>query len=94
MMESSDGSERINMGRISNPPQPSAVNLGQTNSPWYQAIVNSLSGRKTYIVAGAMIVYAVLGVYLKDMQPTDAGTVILQALGIAGLRAGISSLSS
>lgn len=53
-----------------------------------------LSGRKTYIIAGAMIVYSALGIYLKYMNATDAITLILQALGIAGLRLGIAKQGS
>lgn len=82
------------MGRISSQPTVVPISRATTNSPWYQAIVNSLSGRKTYIVAGAMIVYALLGIYLKYMQSTDAITLVLQALGLMGLRLGIAAQGS
>lgn len=54
----------------------------------------TLQGKRTYITAVAMIIYAVLGVYLKYMQSTDAVTLILQALGISALRAGIAKQGS
>lgn len=50
-------------------------------------IQNMLSGKKTYIVAVAMIVYALLGQYIGKELDVN---LILEALAIAGLRAGIS----
>lgn len=79
------------MGKTSN--QQSVVPLAQPPviTPPNQSFFSFFDGKKTYITVGAMIVYAVLGIYLKYMQPTDAITLILQALGIGGLRAGIAA---
>lgn len=94
-------SSTVNMGQTSNQQSASAKNQGILISSQPQAKLNIfqqvsvlLSGRKTYITAVAMIIYAVLGVYLKYMQSTDAITLILQALGISALRAGIAKQGS
>lgn len=59
-----------------------------------QSFLAYLSGKKTYTVAGMMIVYAVLGWSLHQFDQTTALYFIFNALGISGLRSGIASLSS
>jgi len=49
-----------------------------------------LEGRKTYLIALAMIVYALIGYALGDMPQVESGKFIMEALAIAGLRAGIA----
>jgi hypothetical protein len=52
----------------------------------FMSFLSSINGNKTNIIAIAAIVYAVSGVIagMHDMQ--EAGTIILGALGIIGLR--------
>jgi len=45
-----------------------------------------LAGKKTYIVAGLLIIYAVAGAYLGKIDIATAGAEILAALGLMGLR--------
>ena len=47
-----------------------------------------LAGRKTYLIAAAIIAYQVIGHYVYA-TPHDV-TVILDALGLGALRAGIA----
>lgn len=47
-------------------------------------------GKKTYIVAMVMIAYAVMVMGLGGQSHTEAVELILNALAIAGLRAGVS----
>ena len=54
-------------------------------------MLNFLQGKKTYIVVGATLVYAVLGVVLHFMDMHTAIGVVLGALGLAGLRNGVSN---
>lgn len=54
-----------------------------------ESFIDSLSGYKTYICAGLMVLYAVSGYLLKDQTQNQAMTLILQALAISGLRSGI-----
>lgn len=54
-----------------------------------------LSGKKTYIVALAMLLYSGLGWYLSSigqggMDQDQAVQQMLMALGLAGLRKGVS----
>ncbi len=49
-----------------------------------------MSGYKTYIVAVAMLVYAVIGLALRYDEPTDSIRLILEALAIIGLRIGVA----
>lgn len=51
-------------------------------------LLAQLSGKKTYLVAGLMLLYQVLGHYLYQ-TPYDP-TAILSALGLATLRAGVA----
>lgn len=82
------------MGQTSNQQLTSATFPVAPVSPPNQPNFNFLNGYKTYMVAGAMIVYAILGIYLKYMQSTDAITLVLQALGLMGLRLGIAKQGS
>lgn len=52
--------------------------------------VELLQGKKTYIVAGLMVAYAVLGMSLGYQEPTDAFQLILEAMGLVGLRLGVA----
>lgn len=53
--------------------------------------MNFLTGKKTYIIAIGMILYAALG-YAFHYVPGDmAWSIVLQALAIAGLRKGIAT---
>ncbi len=45
-----------------------------------------LNGRKTYFVAGAMIVYAILGYSLGEINEQQASLIVFNALGFVGLR--------
>ena len=49
-----------------------------------------LKGKKTYLVATAAIVYAVSAVIYGAIDPVTAIQIIMNALGIAGLRDAIS----
>lgn len=57
------------------------------------SFTNFLSGYKTYIVAVAMVLYAVGGFYGHSMSSSDAITTILQALGLGALRNGIAAVT-
>ena len=50
-----------------------------------------LSGKKTYIVAGAMITYNILGMFLGYMTPETGISNIMTALGLAALRKGVET---
>ena len=50
-----------------------------------------MDGKKTYVVAVLMIVYAIAGYFLGNLDTNAAGTVLLQGLGLAALRHGISN---
>ena len=51
----------------------------------------NLAGKKTYIVAIATVIYAVLGLILGYQSSEIAVPLILGALGLAGLRIGIGN---
>ncbi len=51
-------------------------------------ILTALRGKKTYLVAGGMIAYQVLGHYLYGTAYDPL--VLLNALGLATLRAGVA----
>lgn len=53
-------------------------------------MVNYLKGKKTYIVAFGMVVYAVLVLGVGHNDWVGAWQLTLQAAGLAGLRAGVS----
>ena len=48
-----------------------------------------LQGKKTYLIALAMVAYEVIG-YLLGKNPTLDVKAILEGLGLAALRAGVS----
>jgi hypothetical protein len=48
-----------------------------------------LQDKKTYIVALALVVYAIAGVYTNQMTSQEAILVVLNGLGLGALRAGI-----
>jgi len=47
-------------------------------------------GYKSYIVAFAMVVYAVAGGYLQYVEPNEAIELVFAAAAVAGIRHGIS----
>ena len=49
-----------------------------------------LQGKKTYILGALMIIYAGVGYYLKQMNETQALQLVMTALGMFGLRKGIT----
>jgi len=53
----------------------------------------TLEGKKTYIIAGITVLYAILGVYLKLVPLDDAITLVLGALGLSALRSGVAKRS-
>lgn len=55
-------------------------------------VISELQGKKTYIVALALIAYAVLGVYTGQLSQSDAVALVLNGLGLGALRAGISKV--
>lgn len=48
--------------------------------------MSTISGYKTYLVALAMVVFGVTGLFTKQLTGDQAITVILTGLGFAGLR--------
>lgn len=50
-----------------------------------------LEGKKTYLVAGATVLYALLGVLLGFMDQMQATELVLAALGLSSLRSGIAN---
>ncbi len=56
----------------------------------FDSITATLRGRKTYLVSLAMLLFAISGLFLGQLDSNQATTVILEALAIAGLRAGIA----
>lgn len=55
-------------------------------------VINELQGKKTYVVAAALICYALLGVYTGQINQSEAVTLIFNGLGLGALRAGISKV--
>lgn len=49
-----------------------------------------LEGRKTFIVACGMVVYAVVGWWLNYLTPQVAQHILMEAAALAGLRAAIA----
>jgi len=48
-----------------------------------------VSGKKTYLAAAGMILYAAAGLLLGQIEPAEAWPLILQAAAIFGLRHGM-----
>lgn len=55
-------------------------------------IIAELQGKKTYIVALALIAYAIFGVYTGQLSQDQAVQVVLNGLGLSALRASISKI--
>jgi len=55
-------------------------------------VLKYLKGKKTYIVAALMVVYALLGYYLGELEHASTVNLCLEGLAIAGLRAGVSKI--
>lgn len=51
-----------------------------------------LSGKKTYVVAAVLVVYAVTGFLSGHMGAEEAVRTILEGLGLGFLRAGVSKV--
>ena len=49
-----------------------------------------LSGKKTYITVLCMLAYAVAGYFLGKETADESVKLVLEALAVAGLRAGIA----
>ena len=50
-----------------------------------------INGKKTYIVAAGMMIYALLSVWMGNSDWNHAADLIWQAAAVAGLRHGVSS---
>jgi len=50
---------------------------------------NALSGKKTFLVAGLMIAYAIGGMGLGYVDPSDGVPLVMEAAAIIMLRLGI-----
>lgn len=55
-------------------------------------IIGALDGKKTYIVAGLTILYAIVGLLIGQLQVSQAIELILAGLGGIGIRSAISKL--
>lgn len=55
-------------------------------------VASQFQGKKTYIVALSLVVYALLGVYTGQLSQPEAVTLVLNGLGLGALRAGISKV--
>lgn len=53
-------------------------------------LLELLQGKKTYLVSLAMVLYAVLGFALGQLDQEMTVQLVLSALGLSALRAGIS----
>jgi len=47
---------------------------------------NMLNGKKTFIVAGLMAVFAIIGLALDLLSAGEAGALFLEAMALSGLR--------
>lgn len=50
-----------------------------------------LAGKKTYIVAVALVIYAIAGVYSGQLSQDAAVTLFLNSLGLGSLRSAIGT---
>ena len=50
-----------------------------------------LKGKKSYIVAAALILFAVSGVVSGQLSTQEATVIVLNGLGLSALRAGINN---
>ena len=46
-------------------------------------------GKKTYLIAFALVVYAISGVVAGQINPNEAILVVLNGLGLGAVRAGV-----
>ena len=56
----------------------------------YPNMLDKLKGKKTYLIAGVMLLWAAIGWWQGWVVPEQAQEVALEALAIVGLRAGIA----
>lgn len=49
----------------------------------------ALEGKKSYIIALALVVFAFVGVYLGVLDQTKSFEIVLEALGLGALRSAI-----
>jgi len=54
--------------------------------------MDKVNGYKTYILCAMMMAFSILGVALGKLDGPQAGTLILEALALAGLRHGVAKL--
>lgn len=52
-------------------------------------LLSSLRGKKTYLVALAMFVWALVGYFGDKLGGEEASKLLLEALGLAALRSGM-----
>ena len=52
--------------------------------------MNFLKGKKTYLVALALVVFAITGVATGNLTTEQAVALVLNGLGLGALRAGVS----
>lgn len=55
---------------------------------WYK---NNIVGKRSYIVAVALVVYAIAGVYSGQLSQDAAVTLVLNGLGLGSLRSAIGT---
>lgn len=48
-----------------------------------------LPGKKTYLIAGAIVLYAATGYFLGNIGQDEALKLIFEGLGLSALRAGV-----
>lgn len=53
-------------------------------------MLDMLSGRKTHLVAVAMVLFAVLGLVTGQLEQAEAVRLILEGSGLSALRAGVA----
>ncbi len=53
-------------------------------------MLSKISGKKTYLVVGGAIIYAVLGWYIGDLSSQEAVKLVMGFLGLGTLRAGVA----
>lgn len=52
--------------------------------------IELLEGKKTYIVAALLVVFAGIGVYTHQLTADQAVVIVLNGLGLGTLRSGIN----
>ena len=55
-------------------------------------MIEQLNGKKTYIVAAAFVLYSILKIVFGDATLNDELPIILNGLGLAAIRDGISKM--